>query len=78
MGISRLSLFLAVALLPLRSWFGLFPLEIAPWEFLRVAADLVIALLCLPALWASLDHDHAQLEPGQRDAAIEVEDREGA
>lgn len=65
-GISRLSLFLAVTLLPLRSWFGLFPLDIPSWEFLRVASDLAIALLCLPMLWASLDHDHEKVEPGHR------------
>jgi hypothetical protein len=62
-GISRLSLFLAVAVLPLRSWFGLYPLAIESWEFLRVAADLTIALLCLPVLWASLDYRQEKTEP---------------
>lgn len=67
-GISRLSLLLAVALLPLRSWFAVYPLDIPAWEFLRVAADLAIALLCLPVLWASLDHRHEKVEPAARSA----------
>lgn len=67
-GISRLSLLLAITLLPLRSWFGVCPLDIESWEFLRVAADLAIALLCAPVLWASLDPDYRPVEPGQRDA----------
>lgn len=65
-GISRLSLLLAVAVLPLRSWFALYPLSIEAWEFLRVAADLTIALLCLPVLWASLDYRHEKVEPAER------------
>ncbi len=65
-GISRLSLFLAVVFLPLRSWFGLLPLDLDTWEFLRIACDLCIALLCLPVLWLSLDHAHEKIEPGQR------------
>jgi hypothetical protein len=65
-GISRLSLLLAVAILPLRSWFGLYPLSIEAWEFLRVATDLTIALLCLPVLWDSLDHRHEKIEPAER------------
>jgi len=65
-GISRLSLLLAVAILPLRSWFALFPLNLEAWEFLRVAADLTIALLCLPVLWASLDYRHEKIEPAER------------
>ena len=65
-GISRLSLLLAVAILPLRSWFGIYHLDIVTWEFLRVAGDLTIALLCLPVLWASLDHRHEIIEPGER------------
>ena len=66
-GISRLSLLLGVALPPLRSWFGLYPLDIDAWEFLRVACDLSIALLCLPPLWASLDPDYLKREPFDED-----------
>lgn len=77
-GISRLSLFLAIVLLPLRSWFGLFPLDIPAWEFLRIACDLAIALLCVPMLWASLDHEHVKIEPGERSLMKAVEDRPGA
>jgi hypothetical protein len=73
-GISRLSLFLAVILLPLRSWFGLLPLDIPTWEFLRVASDLAIALLCLPMLWTSLGHEHEKIEPGQRAALRHLDD----
>lgn len=79
-GISRLSLLLAVAILPLRSWFALYPLDIEAWEFLRVAADLTIALLCLPVLWASLDYRHEKIEPAERsrraaaDAAASAEE----
>lgn len=77
-GISRLSLFLAIVLLPLRSWFGLLPLDLPSLEFLRVAGDLIIALLCLPVLWASLDHRHEKVEPGQRAALEQAEDSDGA
>lgn len=77
-GISRLSLFLAVTFLPLRSWFGLLPLDITTWEFLRVACDIAVAVLCLPMLWASLDHRHVKVEPGVRRAAMESEDLKGA
>lgn len=65
-GISRLSPLLAVAILPLRSWFGIYPLDIEAWEFLRVAGDLSIALLCLPVLWASLDYRYEVIEPAER------------
>jgi hypothetical protein len=65
-GISRFSLFLAITLVPLRGWFGLYPLDIPAWELLRVASDLTIALLCIPALWASLHPEHRPLEPGLR------------
>ena len=54
-GISRLSLFLAVTLPTLRAWFAFGPLPIDAWEFLRIACDVAIAALCLPALWVSLD-----------------------
>jgi len=77
-GISRLSLFLAITLLPLRSWFGLLPLDIATWEFLRVACDIAVAILCLPMLWTSLDHEHKKVEPGLRQAATAAEDLTGA
>lgn len=73
-GISRLSLFLAITLLPLRSWFGVLPLDIPNWEFLRIACDIAIALLCLPMLWASLDHKHEKIEPGQRTLLKQGED----
>ncbi|MFT4768044.1 MAG: hypothetical protein ACI8RN_001174 [Glaciecola sp.] len=63
-GISRFSLFLAITLPPLRGWFGLYPLEIPAWELLRIASDLTIALLCIPALWASLHPEHQKVEPG--------------
>ncbi|GEM_PF-555779 len=53
-GISRFSLVLAITLPPLRAWFGFAPLPIPAWEFLRVACDLGVALLCLPALWSGL------------------------
>ena len=61
-GMSRLSLLLAIALPPLRSWFGVFPLPTDSWEFLRIACDLVIALLCVSPLWVSLGPE--QLSPG--------------
>jgi hypothetical protein len=65
-GISRFSLLLAISLPPLRSWFGLYPLDIPAWELLRVACDLAVAALCLPALWASLDPSHEKIDPGAR------------
>lgn len=68
-GISRFSLFLAVSLPPLRGWFGLYPLDIPAWELLRIASDLTIAILCIPALWASLHPEHRPLEPGLRESA---------
>ena len=77
-GISRLSLFLAITLLPLRSWFGVLPLDIPNWEFLRTACDLAIAVLCLPMLWASLDHKHEKIEPGQRTLLKQAKEREDA
>lgn len=80
-GISRFSLFLAISLPPLRGWFGLHPLDIPAWEFLRIASDLTIALLCMPALWISLHPEHQKVEPGMRalsdkEEPIEVLDRE--
>ena len=68
-GISRFSLTLAIVTLPLRSWFGVYPLEIPAWELLRIGGDMAIALLCLPVLWATLDHRHEKIEPGHRAAA---------
>ncbi|WOJ96760.1 hypothetical protein R0137_16160 [Congregibacter brevis] len=65
-GISRFSLFLAITLLPLRGWFGIYPLDIPAWELLRVASDITIALLCVPPLWASLHPQHQKIEPGMR------------
>ena len=65
-GISRLSLLLAITLLPIRSWFQFFPLPIEAWEFLRIASDLGVAALCAPVLWASLDPDYSKVEPGKR------------
>ena len=67
-GISRLSLLLTITLLPLRSWFAVCPLDIPAWEFLRIAADLAVAVLCIPVLWRSLDPEYRPIEPGQRDA----------
>lgn len=66
-GIARFSLLLAITLAPLRSWFGLYPLDLPTWEFLRVAADIAIALLCIPAFWSSLDPGHREIAPGLRD-----------
>ncbi len=65
-GISRLSLVLAVTLLPIRSWFQLCPLPIEAWEFLRIACDIGVAALCAPVLWASLSPDYNKVEPGKR------------
>jgi hypothetical protein len=65
-GIGRMSPLLAVVALPLRSWFGLMPLDIPAWEFLRIACDAAVALLCLPVLWASLDHRYREIEPVDR------------
>lgn len=65
-GVSRFSLLLAIVLPLLRSWFGLYPLEIPAWELLRVACDIAIAGLCVPVLWASLDPDHQVIAPGLR------------
>ncbi|MEE4280001.1 MAG: hypothetical protein V2I82_16165 [Halieaceae bacterium] len=65
-GIGRLAPLLAVSILPLRSWFGVAPLDIPAWEFLRIAGDATAALLCLPVLWASLDHRHREIEPADR------------
>jgi hypothetical protein len=57
-GISRFTLMLAITLPLLRSWFGLYPLDIPAWELLRVACDIAIAALSVPVLWASLDPDY--------------------
>lgn len=80
-GISSFSLFLAIGLLPLRSWFGVFPLDIPAWELIRIATDLAIAALCLPVLWASLDPSHRRIEPGLRaapEAGVEVNETHNA
>ncbi len=69
-GISRLSLFLAILLPPLRGWLGIYPLDIPAWELLRIATDLAIALLCIPPFWASLHPEHQKVEPGLRDVAV--------
>ena len=73
-GIARFSLLLAIALPLLRSWFGLFPLDIPAWELLRVACDIAIAALCVPVLWSSLHPDYRSIAPGlkTRDARDEV------
>lgn len=65
-GIARLALLLAIAIPVLRTWFGLYPLELPAWEFLRIAADLAIAALCIPVLWSSLDPGHTEIAPGLR------------
>lgn len=72
-GISRLSLFLAIIVLPLRSWFGVFPLDIPAWEFLRLSCDLAVAVLCLPVLIAALGPNWEKVEPGLRNLATEPE-----
>jgi hypothetical protein len=71
-GISRFSLLLAICLLPLRAWSELYPLEIPTWETLRGGFDILIALLCTPVFWASLDHRHEKVPPGLRSAARNV------
>ena len=75
-GLSRFSLFLAIVLLPLRGWFGIFPLDIPAWELLRIASDITIALLCVPPLWASLHPQHQKIEPGMRSHAESPEAHE--
>lgn len=65
-GIARLALLLAITIPVLRTWFGLYPLELPAWEFLRIAADLAIAALCIPVLWSSLDPGHTEIAPGLR------------
>lgn len=65
-GISAFSLVLAIVVLPLRSWFDLYPLSIPAWELIRVACDIAIAALCIPVLWSSLDPDHRPIEPGAK------------
>ncbi|MEO1080025.1 MAG: hypothetical protein AAFY29_10745 [Pseudomonadota bacterium] len=77
-GIGRLSPFLAVIALPLRSWFGLMPLDIPAWEFLRIAGDVATALLCVPVLWAGLDHRYREVEPVDRTAEELHEQSKGA
>jgi hypothetical protein len=72
-GISRFSLLLAISLPLLRSWFGLYPLEIPAWELLRVACDIAIAGLSLPVLWASLEPDHRIVAPGLRKQSADSE-----
>lgn len=57
-GASTFTLLLTILLLPLRSWFGLFPLDIPAWELIRIAIDLAIGTLCIPVLWAALDSGH--------------------
>ncbi|MEM6543404.1 MAG: hypothetical protein AAF680_00790 [Pseudomonadota bacterium] len=73
-GISRFSLLLAITAPPVRSWLGLFPLEITTWEWLRTAADISIALLCLPVFWASLSPDFESIEPGSRSMSADDTD----
>jgi hypothetical protein len=70
-GTARLSLLLAIVLPPLRSWFGLYPLDIDAWELLRIAGDLAIAALCIPALWSSLDPMHHRAAPETAGAMTE-------
>lgn len=72
-GTARLSLLLTIVLPPLRSWFGLYPLDIDAWELLRIAGDLAIAALCIPALWSSLDPMHYKTM--QEPAAVVPDER---
>ena len=65
-GISRFSLFAAVALPLLRSWLGLAPLPIEVWEWLRIAVDVLIAALAAPVFWISLDPDFRSIAPGRK------------
>lgn len=65
-GNSRLSLFLAVSLPPLRAWLAVEPLPIDAWEFLRTACDLAIAALCLSALWAGTGPAPEAMAAGRR------------
>jgi hypothetical protein len=67
-GISSFSLILAIVVLPLRSWFGLYPLGLEAWELIRIAGDLAIATLCVPVLWAMLDPTYRKVEPGAANA----------
>ncbi len=63
-GTSRFSLVLAIVLLPTRSLLHLYPLDIEAWEMLRVACDIAVAALCLPALWVAIRPDsRAQAAP---------------
>lgn len=73
-GVARFALLMAIGVPVLRSWFGLYPLELPAWEFLRVAADLAIAALCIPVLWASLDPAYREVSPGLRGHPIQVEE----
>ncbi|MFK7828893.1 MAG: hypothetical protein AB8B57_03840 [Congregibacter sp.] len=66
-GIARFSLLLAIVFPLLRSWFGWWPLELQTWEFLRVAADIAIAVICVPVLWSSLDPSYREISPGLLD-----------
>lgn len=75
-GISGLSIILAIVLLPVRSLLQLAPLDIETWEFLRVACDLAVAVLCMPVLWAMLDPNYRKIEPGHRNASDQAQSAE--
>lgn len=60
LGISRLSLALAVMLPALRAWFDLATIPQADLDTLRLVIDLFLPLLCLPALWDTLHPDYSE------------------
>ena len=53
-GISRFSLFIGAVIPVIRVWFGLWPLPIETWEWLRIIAEVSLATGCAVLVWHSL------------------------
>ncbi len=74
-GRARFSLFLAIVILPMRSWFAWYPLEPHTWETLRAGLDIAIAALCVPVLWSALGPGYSGAPAG---SAIDTEEAKAA
>jgi phosphotransferase system glucose/maltose/N-acetylglucosamine-specific IIC component len=72
-GISRFSLFIGAVIPVVRVWFGLWPLPIEAWEWLRIIAEVSLAAGCAVLVWVSL---HPEFEIARAESeAMEREKR---